>query len=68
MGESAVGVTIRGLKYETAGVTLTHDFPLGVSNQFVGAEASVTVEKGTLLLIWEGRPDELKREMKGSEP
>jgi len=67
LGEEAMGVTIRGLKYETAGVTLTHDFPLGVSNQFMGAEASVTVENGTLLLIWEGGPDGLKRKMKGYE-
>jgi thiamine pyrophosphokinase len=65
MGERAEGVTIRGLKYETVGVTLAHDFPLGVSNQFMGAEASVTVEKGTILLVWEGCPDELKRDRKG---
>ncbi len=64
MGESAVGVTVHGLKYETEGISLSNLFPLGVSNRFVGTEASVSVEKGTLLLIWEGIPDDLKRETK----
>ncbi len=58
----AEDVTIAGLQYETVGVSLTNRFPLGVSNAFIGKPASVSVKKGTLLLIWEGRPEDMIRE------
>ena len=54
---TAEGVTISGMKYPLDRYTLTGDFPLGVSNQFLGKEASVSVEKGSLLLIWEDKGD-----------
>ena len=53
MGRDARGVCIRGLKYEVESATLTSDFPLGVSNHFVGTEAQITVENGQLLLLWD---------------
>lgn len=53
MGPDAHGVTLRGLKYPLIGGTLTSGFPLGVSNHFTGAAASVTVEDGTLLVMWQ---------------
>ena len=53
MGGDATGVTIRGAHYEAENITLTAGFPLGVSNHFVGKEATVSVQKGSLLLIWE---------------
>ena len=53
LGQDAQGVCLQGLKYETDRATLTAGFPLGVSNQFVGKPATVSVENGTLLLIWE---------------
>ena len=56
MGDRADGVTVKSLKYETEGITLSGSFPLGVSNEFTGRAAQVKVEKGTLLLIWEGLP------------
>jgi len=56
MGDRADGVTVKGLKYETEGITLSGSFPLGVSNEFTERAAQVKVEKGTLLLIWEGLP------------
>ena len=52
MGGSAKGVTLTGLKYNAEKVTLTPDFPLGVSNHFTGKAASVSVEEGTLLVIY----------------
>ena len=52
MGSDARGVSIRGLKYELEHGTLSAAFPLGVSNQFAGNAATVSVENGTLLLIW----------------
>ncbi len=51
MGEKAVGVTLRGLKYSAESITLTADFPLGVSNSFTADEAYVSVDDGFLLVI-----------------
>ena len=36
---------------------MTGSFPLGVSNQFLGRPASVSVEDGCLLLLWEEKGD-----------
>ena len=44
------GVTIRGTKYRVEDVELTNAFPLGVSNEFAGEGAEVSVELGTLLV------------------
>ena len=52
MGADAQGVTISGAQYELENGTLTAGFPLGVSNHFVGNEVTVSVEKGSLLLLW----------------
>ena len=54
-GGEAHGVTIRGLEYEADDITLTPDFPLAVSNRFIGKEASIEVTDGTLLLMLEKR-------------
>lgn len=51
-GDRAEGVTLEGLKYPLKDAVLTCDFPLGVSNSFTGVESRVSVEKGTLLLVW----------------
>ena len=53
LGADAVGVSIRGLYYQAEDITLTSDFPLGVSNHFTGREAAVTVKDGSLLALWE---------------
>ena len=53
LGPDAEGVTIEKLHYEAENITLTADFPLGVSNRFEGKNAAVTVKNGSLLLIWE---------------
>ena len=54
---TARGVTLRGLKYPLERYTMTGSFPLGVSNQFLGRPASVSVEDGCLLLLWEEKGD-----------
>ena len=54
---TALGVTLRGLKYPLERYTMTGSFPLGVSNQFLGQPASVSVEDGCLLLLWEEKGD-----------
>lgn len=42
----AEGVTLRNLKFELTGHTLSADFPLGVSNEFTGEAAEVSVARG----------------------
>lgn len=54
---TAEGVSLRGLKYPLDDCALTGDFPIGVSNQFLGAPASVSARKGSLILVWEDKGD-----------
>ena len=53
MGPDAHGVTIAGLHYPLENSTLSAGFPLGVSNHFTGAPAAISVEDGSLLVIYE---------------
>ena len=53
MGADAWGVTERGLYYGLENGTLTSGFPLGASNHFTGEPAQITVESGSLLIIWD---------------
>ena len=55
-GEPAEGVSIEGLYYPLQDAVLTSGFPLGVSNQFTGVPASVSVRRGTLLVMWGESP------------
>lgn len=50
--ERSTGVYLRNLKYELTNATLTNSFPLGVSNEFIGKESSITVECGMLLITF----------------
>ena len=53
MGADAKGVTIEGLQYTLENGTLSAGFPLGVSNHFVGKEATISVKNGSLLVIYD---------------
>ena len=55
--DRSFGVTLQGLSYPLDQATLTSDFPLGVSNEFIGEEAIVQVASGTLLVHFFGPPD-----------
>ena len=59
-GDTARGVTLRGLKYELTDAALTCAMPLGVSNEFLGKEARISVADGALFVLWQGDilPDE----------
>jgi thiamine pyrophosphokinase len=52
MGADAEGVNIRGLKYTVEDGILSAGFPLGVSNQFTGEPAHISVKHGSLLILY----------------
>ncbi len=54
-GGEAKGVNEKGLKYSLNNATLTDDFPLGVSNEFTGNDAYISVEQGTLIVVYDNR-------------
>lgn len=51
LSEESVGVTIRGMKYPLDRAVLHNDFPVGISNEFTGEKALISVEKGQLLCV-----------------
>ncbi len=51
VGGQAVGVTEKGLKYLLHDAVLTNDFPVGISNEFIGEKAELSVRDGTLLVM-----------------
>lgn len=53
-GGKAEGVSVTGLRYTLDCATLSPDFPLGVSNEFIGFSSEVFVKKGELLIVWHG--------------
>lgn len=55
MGGDAKGVTETGLKYQLQDALLENSFPKGISNEFIGEEATVSVKDGSLLILarWE---------------
>lgn len=46
-------IKISGFKYEVENFTMYSDYPRGVSNEFAGKEATISVEDGELLIMWE---------------
>ena len=59
----ARGVTLTGLYYPLRDAVLTSAFPLGVSNRFTGEAASVSVEDGTLLVMWDIKEGQLPEQL-----
>lgn len=51
LGKVAKGVTIKGMKYPLNDYTLTNDFPIGISNEFIGEPATISVEDGELVCM-----------------
>ena len=53
MGRDARGVTLDNLQYPLENGTLSAGFPLGVSNHFIGKPAKISVEDGSLLILYD---------------
>lgn len=51
--DESLGVYEKGLKYTLDNARLTNKFPLGVSNSFIGEDAQISVENGTLIIMYE---------------
>lgn len=51
LSEESKGVTIEGMKYPLDQAVLKNDYPLGISNEFTGEAATVSVEDGQLVCI-----------------
>ena len=46
----AKGVTEQGLKYSVQDTTIKMEFPIGISNEFIGKESMIEVKDGMLLV------------------
>lgn len=46
------GVSIRGLKYPLENALLVNTSTLGVSNEFLGVDSEIIIEKGTAIIIY----------------
>lgn len=51
LGKEAKGVHIGNMKYPLKDYHMTNDFPIGISNEFIGEEGIVSVENGELLCV-----------------
>lgn len=47
------GVYIKGLKYPLENVELKNNFPLGVSNEFIGVESEIIIKSGTVIVTYQ---------------
>ncbi len=56
-GGECAGVTLRGLRYSLEDATLSPLTPLGVSNEFLGEEATISCQEGILLILWQDNLD-----------
>ena len=52
--DESKGIYLKNLKYELNGQSLFSSNPMGVSNEFTGKEASISVKEGILLVTFNG--------------
>ena len=51
LGKEAEGVNIENMKYPLENYHMTNDFPIGISNEFIGEEAVISVKNGELVCV-----------------
>lgn len=56
----SVGVNERGLLYSLTDAVMKNCTVSGISNSFTGKESSIAVKRGTLIIYYNGRPDDIK--------
>ena len=61
MDAKAEGVTLKNVSFPVEQGTLTNGFPIGVSNEFLEGPAVISVENGTLLVMWQAEKEELPK-------
>lgn len=49
--DTVTGITTKGLKYELNGYTMKQGISIGISNEFLKNEATVSIDKGLLIII-----------------
>lgn len=52
LSDCSKGVSESGLKYTITDARLTNTVPLGVSNEFTGAASEISVQNGTLIIVY----------------
>lgn len=55
LSDESIGVWEKGLKYELENAILTNNYPLGVSNEFIGKSSLISVRDGKLLISMENK-------------
>lgn len=57
---NTTGVDLKGLLFPLNNAEMNFDFPLGVSNEFIGERAEISVKRGTVTVIWSGDLSDLE--------
>lgn len=55
LSDKSIGVWEKGFKYELEDATLINNYPLGVSNEFIGKSGLISVKDGKLLISMENK-------------
>lgn len=51
------GVTLKGMKYPLTNYSMRNVYPIGVSNEFYADKSTVSVKKGTLIVVFPSNTD-----------
>ena len=55
LDDKSSGVCEFGLKYTISDYEMINTYPIGVSNEFIGESAKISVENGTLLIVFNSK-------------